>query len=262
MEEKIITSVEFDLCPGEEKKHICGKALFYPDRIEADAGGQKTVTAMPGITSFRCARGVGCVMLEAQTADGYILICRGSMLYDDWFTLAAKRLNRWLSTGKIEDGFSEYVKPVCEKCGRPLPPGSRECPRCRKKGDYLKRLWKMAKPVRPLIYISVVMYFAVSGLGLLVPSLNRILVDNYITKAGIPDWSKYAAVVLMILGVNLVTRVLSILRSCTQTVAGTKIIVKLRNITFERIQAMSLSRISKRTTGELMNRVTEDTRRI
>ncbi|MDD6095430.1 MAG: ABC transporter ATP-binding protein, partial [Clostridia bacterium] len=47
-----------------------------------------------------------------------------------------------------------------------------------------------------------------------------------------------------------------------QTVAGTKIIVKLRNITFERIQAMSLSRISKRTTGELMNRVTEDTRRI
>lgn len=262
MEEKLVTVVEFDLTCNGEKRAVSGKAYFYPDRVETDIDGKLNTASLSGVRSFTCTRGVGCVMLEARTDEGEFLVIRASMLYADWFALAAKRLNRFLATGHIGADYSEYVKPVCEKCGRPLPPGSRECPRCRKKGDYLKRLWKMAKPVHPLIYVSVILYFAVSGVGLLVPSLNRRLIDDYITKAGIPVWSQYVTVVLLMFGANLLSKGLSVLRSYTQTIAGTKLIVKLRNVTFERIQALSINRISKRTTGELMNRVTDDTARI
>lgn len=263
MKKDLITTVEFDLKNSTDVTKIPGTARFFADGITVSDGESTMDLPMDGIKSFSCVRGVGCVTLEAEKSDGtQFIVCRASMLYCDWFTVAAKRLNRWLVTGKIGADFNDYVKPVCEKCGRALPPGSRECPHCRKKGDYLKRLWKMAKPVHPLIYISVILYFVVTGAGLVVPYLNRILVDNYITKSAIPDWSKYIAVIALIFGVNVVTKILGMVRSYTQTIAGTRVITKLRNVTFEKIQAMSLSRMSKRTTGELMNRVTEDTRRI
>ncbi len=261
--EKLITKIEFDLSRGTDVHAVKGTASFYADRIEVNRGEGSETFPTDGIKSYLCRRGVGCVSLEAEREDGSsLLICRGSMLFADWFSLAAKRLNRYLSTGVVGEDFCDYVRPVCEKCGRPLPPGSRECPKCRKKGDYLKRLWVMAKPVHPLIYVSVFLYFAVSGAGLIVPYLNRILVDDYITKGSMPVWSQYVSVVLLMFGVNLLTRALSVVRSYTQTIAGTKLIVKLRSVIFERIQALSINRISKRTTGELMNRVTEDTSRI
>ena len=263
MEKELVTKIKFDLPSNSGIKQVSGSVSFFGDCAEISENGEERVIDLSGVKSFTCRRGVGCVALEGETVDGReILICRGTMLCSDNFTVAARRLNRWKNTGEIGADFCDYVRPVCEKCGRPIPPGSSECPKCRKKGDYLKRLWIMAKPVHPLIYISVILYFVVSGTGLILPYLNRILVDDYITKSDTPVWSQYITVVLLILGVNIIVRIFSMIRGYTQTVAGTKVIVKLRNITFEKIQAMSLSRMSKRTSGELMNRVTEDTNRI
>jgi ATP-binding cassette subfamily B protein len=52
---------------------------------------------------------------------------------------------------------------------------------------------------------------------------------------------------------------MSIIRSLALIKSGNKIIVVLRDMVFKKIEMMSISRISKRTTGELMNRVTGDT---
>lgn len=262
MEEKIITYAEFNLSSDKGKKQLCGRADFYADRIEITENGEKRTLSAEKIKAYRCIRGVGCVTLEGETENGYVLICRGTMLYNDWFSLAAKRLNRYLSMGRVDEDFCDYVKPVCDKCQRPLPPGSSECPNCAKKSANLKRLWKMAKPVHGLIYLSVLMYFIVAAIGVVTPYLNRILVDNYITSSKLPVWSQYVLVLVGLLGLQMLTRAFTILRSRTQTVAGTKIIVKLRNITFEKIQSMSLARVAKRTAGELMNRVTEDTNQL
>ena len=116
--EKLITKIEFDLSRGTDVRTVKGKASFYPDRIEVDVGGSAETFPTEGIRSYLCRRGVGCVSLEAEREDGSsFLICRGSMLFSDWFTLAAKRLNRYLTTGVIGEDFCDYVRPVCEKCG-------------------------------------------------------------------------------------------------------------------------------------------------
>ena len=93
----------------------------------------------------------------------------------------------------------------------------------------------------------------------MVPYFNRILVDDYINAEAMPEVWKYVLAVAMILVVNVVSRLLSMVRTYTQTVSSNKVIVKMRAMIFEKIQKLSLARVSKRTSGELMNRVTEDT---
>ncbi len=256
-------TVPFDLCPDDSRDRIEGKALFFEDRIEISHKGDLRVVMTDGIKSYKCQRGVGCIMIEGEFSDGrQVLVCRGSMENAEPFSEAVKHLNRCIDTGKNSDFDLDGAGVLCPKCKRPFPPGSKTCPRCADKGQYLKRLWGIAKPFRKYIYISVIIYFIIAGINMLLPYFNRILVDDYIRAERMPEASKYVLAVLMILAVNVVSRLLTMVRTYTQTVASNKVIVRMRSIIFDKIQHLSLARVSKRTSGELMNRVTEDTAHI
>lgn len=253
-------TVDSDLSTDSSRKKCPGRAEFYPDRIEVYEGEKKRIIKTDNIKEYKCARGVGCTMLEAEFSDGAdVLILRVSMENHEPVAEAVKQLNRALDTKEYVGNQEELAGMLCPKCHRPFPPGSKTCPRCADKGKYLLRLWKMAKPYRKYIYFSVVIYFVISGINLLLPYFNRILVDDYINAEKIPEVGKYILAVSMILIVNVVSRLLSMVRTYTQTVASSKVIVRMREITFDKIQHLSLARVSKRTSGELMNRVTEDT---
>ncbi len=252
-------TVPFDLYPHESRERVEGKAQFFEDRIEISCGNENRVVKTEGIINYKCQRGVGCIMIEGELSDGFVLICRGSMENAEPFAEAVKHLNRSLDTGKYEPFDLDGAGVLCPKCHRPFPPGSKTCPRCADKGKYIARLWKIAKPFRKYIYISVFIYFVIAGINMLLPYFNRILVDDYIRAESMPEVSKYILAVLMILAVNVVSRLLTMVRTYTQTVASNKVIVRMRSIIFDKIQHLSLARVSKRTSGELMNRVTEDT---
>jgi ATP-binding cassette subfamily B protein len=72
----------------------------------------------------------------------------------------------------------------------------------------------------------------------------------------------YLLVIASILFVQLVSRGLSSVRNWTLVVAGNKVVHSLRGTVFDKIQRLSIARISKRTAGELMNRVSSDTARL
>ncbi|MBE6587177.1 MAG: ATP-binding cassette domain-containing protein [Ruminococcaceae bacterium] len=252
-------SLSFDLGTDSQKEKIRGQADFYPDRIEITEGDKKRQISTEKIKKYKCPRGVGCIMLEAEAEDGDYLILRATMENTESVAEATKHLNRALDTGIYADFDEELTGMLCPKCHRPFPPGSKTCPRCADKGKYLLRLWQMAKPFRKYIYISVIIYFVISGINLLLPYFNRVLVDDYINADKLPTVGKYILAVAMILIVNVVSRLLTMLRTYTQTIASSKVIVRLRSIIFDKIQHLSLARVSKRTSGELMNRVTEDT---
>ncbi len=252
-------TVKFDLSTDSSKEKIEGCAAFYPDRIEVSEGENIRIIKTEKIKRYKCPRGVGCMMLEAQSEEGDVLILRATMEHSEAIAEATKRLNRAIDTGVYEGCDEEMMGMLCPKCHRPFPPGSKTCPRCADKGKYLLRLWQMAKPYRKYIYISVVIYFVIAGINLLLPYFNRVLVDDYINSNSVPEVGKYVLAVAMILLVNVVSRLLGTLRTYTQTIASSKVIVRLREIIFDKIQRLSLARVSKRTAGELMNRVTEDT---
>lgn len=252
-------SVPFDLDCTSKKEKVKGRADFYPDRIEIYEGDEKRTVKTEGIKRYKCPRGVGCITMEAHFEDREVLILRATMENSEAVAEAVKHLNLAIDTGEYSEGAVDVKGMLCEKCHRPFPPGSKTCPRCADKGKYLLRLWDMAKPFRKYIFISVIIYFIIAGINLLLPYFNRILVDDYINSKEVPAVWNYVIAVLMILLVNVVSRLLTMLRTYNQTVAANKVIVRMREIIFDKIQHLSLARVSKRTSGELMNRVTEDT---
>ena len=252
-QKKPYISVKFDLATDSSRERIEGIAEFYPDRIEVRENDNIRVIKTDKIKKYKCPRGVGCMMMEAVCEDGDVLILRSTMENSEAIAEATKQLNRAVDTGVFVGSDEELSGMLCPKCHRPYPPGSKTCPRCADKGKYLLRLWQMAKPFRKYIYISVIIYFVISGINLLLPYFNRLLVDDYINSGNVPEVGKYILAVAMILVVNIASRLLGMVRTYTQTIASNKVIVKLREIIFDKIQHLSLARVSKRTSGELMN---------
>ena len=64
--------------------------------------------------------------------------------------------------------------------------------------------------------------------------------------------------ILLMLGVQILLRAVSMFRSHALILASNSMIVDLRNMLFEKIQRLSIEKISKRTAGELMRRVSHD----
>jgi ATP-binding cassette subfamily B protein len=214
------------------------------------------------VTEYKFTPGVGCVFAEC-TIDGHdVLLCRASMDKKDEIAAIMSRLNKMLEAGKFSYDYEAEIDKKCPKCGRPFPPGSHVCPHCVKKIGYLVRLWDIARPYKYYIFASVAFYFVIAALNLVPPRLNRILVDNYIKATTRPFLSGFISVIVSIFLVNLLTRVLNIFRSLILIKASNRMIVALRGMVFNRIQMLSVSRISKRTAGELINRVNNDSSRI
>ncbi len=221
---------------------------------------------MKDITDFRITVGIGSVCCECTVNGEDRLICRSDNSFIAEYGAAMKRLKKYLETGTFNTDYMRELNRVCEKCGRPFPPGSSFCPRCADKAGTFGRLWAIAKPYKWYLLFSVVMFFAITAVNLLNPYLNRLLVDNYIqpdaVERGEVALSGFVFVILSMAGVSILNRVLSILRSRALIIAGNRVIVKLREMVFNKIQMMSINRISKRTAGELMNRVNGDTSQI
>lgn len=262
----IIVPFGYDLYCTSARESCDGIVCVTGDRvIRYENGSEAESIPVSEIGEFKCRTGIGCVFLEyiikGEEADkgGDRVICRATMTYARLFAAIARRLNRWMKGESFDYSYEDELDLYCPKCGRPYRPGSRVCDRCVDKKAYLGRLWEIAKPQRLLIYISVAMYFVIAAVNLLGPVIHRILVDDYIMAETKPILQQFVIVILLMLGLSIVQRLLSITRSLILVTASNKIVVRLRELVFGKIQEMSIARISKRTAGELMNRVTGDT---
>lgn len=262
MSVKIILRFPFDLALDGTKKKSRGEVILFEDRVSVSEEDHSFSIPLDSIEEFIYDAGVGCTAIQAKTADGYTTVCRGDMTLAKTFSAATKRMNKYLESGYHEDGWSEFDRVTCETCHRALPPGTQTCPHCADKAGYLKRMLKIAAPFKWWILFSVLMYFIIAAAGLLGPILNRIMVDDYIQAETKPKLMQFAIIIGCILGVNLLTRLLGIGRSCLQIVTANKIIVKLRQMVFDKIEELSLAGVTRRTSGELMRRITGDTQQL
>ena len=215
-------------------------------------------------SDFRITAGVGSVTADCTIDGADYLICRSDSSHTAEYGAIMKRINKYKETGEFRFDYINELVRFCEKCGRPLPPGSSVCPHCVDKKGIMKRLWEIALPYKWYLAASVVLFFAITGINLINPWINRILVDDFI-EAGNPKAVKLYQFVLVIISLavlNIVTNLLSMLRSRVLIITSNKVIVRLREMVFGKIQQMSIARISKRTAGELMNRVNGDTSQI
>ena len=208
--------------------------------------------------------GVGCAFLHAVLQSGEErLLCRGSASCVKAMGQMVKTVNRFLAGEKKEMCFKAHTMQRCPKCGRPYPRGSQQCVHCQSKMRTVSRLYAFAKPYRMKLLLSMLLFFAVSFVGLITPRLNKWLVDGYInnpnTGAEQGAIAMFFIVIALIALAGVVQKLLSFLRGYFLIDTGNRVVVSLRDTVFVKIKEMSVSRISQRTAGELMNRVTGDT---
>lgn len=206
---------------------------------------------------------VGSGMLTAKLSEGgKALVCVFSHRWLPHYAELASAAGYTRRTGNTVGEVSDNdAVELCPKCGMPLPPGSTRCPNCSKKGQSLIRLMQFAGPYKKLIIFAAVAAIACEMMYITLPYLQRIVIDDFITPK-LQDWPRFWLLTglsaLVVLGLWLC----DFLSGRLSVRAATGVSRDLRGAVFSKIQSLSMRSLSKRTAGELINRVTGDTRKL
>ena len=154
----------------------------------------------------------------------------------------------------------EEQKEHCPKCGELIPAyADGACPRCLQKRAILWRLLDVAKPYRAKIWLALTLTLVGSGLFAIAPILNRYLIDDAIMAGRLNRlflWGGLTALVIV------VHELVNGLRIFTLATIGTRVTADLRHLVYAHLHELSLKYFSKRRTGSLITRVTNDTDRL
>lgn len=263
--EDFIALMPYNLDPITPDKACKGMLAVDEDTVYVYAQDQDTRTVkLCDVARLVPETGYGASTLLARMKSGEtVFLCRGNAACIPAMGRTVKAVNHYIDTHTRLQANDERAGKFCPKCKRPLPRGSASCPSCQSKIKTVSRLYAFARPYRARLLLAALLFFAVSGVGLLVPRLNKWLVDGFVNNsaASVTDsfLSAFFLVVLLIALAGIVQRLLSFLRGYLLIDAGNRVVIALRETVFEKIKSMSVARISKRTSGELLNRVTNDT---
>jgi len=222
--------------------------------------GDKTILELNAgdVSEVAVIAGVGCGLLFARHKDGReLLLCR--------FTMSAMRaagefckvVNYYIQTNQYAMP-DEKERPVCSKCGRPMMEGMSVCLFCYNRMSVLRRALGLMRPYAGKLLPAELFMALSSILYLLVPIISRILIDEHLRpmKGTIRQ-------ILLLAGAMFAARALGeaiyILSSRVFNKASILYSNNLRNLAYEKIQKLSLSSLSRRTPGDLIRRVMEDT---
>ena len=235
-------------------------AVFYKDSYFLVENGRVSLCEkiLPD-DRFEARMLMGCVQLEHKREEKARLVCRSTLKHKTEFFVITARLCAILEGREYKEDPSQAMR-FCVKCKRPLSrdiEGDR-CLRCMDKSRYVKRLWEIMKGSRAYLLLSIVLFFVVTGINLIAPQIQRVLVDDYITPRN-KDILPFVFIVISMFGINLLSRLIEILRSRILIKANTDVITRLRSTVFEKVQKLSVASVSRRTAGNIMHRVTGDT---
>ncbi len=203
-----------------------------------------------------CSPQVDCGLLSAKVGEGETLLCRFHMRHMVQHSYLARGATLFCK-GQDREIVSTEKEKYCEQCGRVLP-GTNLCPRCNGRGRTFRRFWDLCRPYAlPLLLITLFMVI-ISGITIGQQYVQRYFVDDVLLPAegSVPQVLTFFG---LMLGMLVVSLVLSITRTLWSNKLGTRISRDLRMRVFEKINALSLSFIDGRQAGELMNRVVDDT---
>ena len=241
-----------------------GFVVMHDDVLAVYNENGKEEISLSDISEFKYSADFGCVTLECVYQGNDKILARSTMSKLHELSIIAKQMNRHINGKEISMRDDKDIESVCPKCGRPYTNSSRICTHCTDNRGNISRLIKIAAKEKYKILLSTLMILATAGLNVLLPKLNAIMVDGYI-KSPNPTtitWQSFALVVLGLFAANMVARICRMIRGVSNAYAGTNISKRLRTLVFDKITSLSYGKISKKQTGELMERVNSDTREI
>lgn len=209
---------------------------------------------------------IGCASLEAEMKNGdSIRICRFTQSCLNQVSEFIKAANYYIETGELTEIHIEST--VCPKCGKHYIVNTKICPHCSNKVSIVRKFFALGKKYIPAFAFSGLLVLITNVINLIIPQINRVLVDEYLFPAseGRETWGDKNPVLMILVLVLLMLlcyvamRVINIIAARLRNSTSANFVNSIRIKLYNKIQVLSMSSISRRTTGDLIKRLTEDT---
>ncbi|WP_276947755.1 ABC transporter ATP-binding protein [Acetatifactor muris] len=173
-----------------------------------------------------------------------------------------------------EDLNIQKGKECCPQCGMLYPDQERKiCPKCMDKKSILFRVLSYFKPYKKCLVVMMLCYLGTAALNLVWPYLSgTILYDRILAKdeaflafLHIPAGRFMTALTVLVLAMivaKVLIQALGILQGVLTAKIAPEVVAKLKSQVFGSMGRLSISFYSKRQTGGLMTRVSDDAEEI
>ncbi|MCQ2463339.1 MAG: ABC transporter ATP-binding protein/permease [Clostridia bacterium] len=260
--------VGFDLYGGE----LCRGELYTENNsIYAFADGRQVFCrSLDGADELIQRTDIGCGSLEMHfegTDDSEcVKICCFTMSCAEEIGEFCKTVNHYIRTGEMH-AVSRKNFRVCPTCGRHYTKGMDVCLFCTKKTYIIKRAAQLAKPYLPTMFLSTLFILLSNLANAAIPVLNGKLLDGWlkpVEETGLRDTAIRSIIMLTLtmLACQIAGQIMSVFSQRAAIKAGTAFSHSMRITVYDKIQRLSLESMSRRTAGNLMNRVTKDTEKV
>ncbi len=199
---------------------------------------------------------IGCSMLCVRDESGkWECVCAFDQRWFLRYAELAKIIEHYINTGEFAESTSAE-EPTCPKCGAAMR-GHSKCVFCAaKKGVFIKLIKRLA-PYKTMFFLGLLSTFILYAADVVNPIFQRILIDELIVPNN-KDWALFLNITLCILMVNAGTLLFRLLQEHMNYKISSAYGRDLRRDIFNKTQELSMSNISRRTPGELINRVSND----
>ena len=253
-----------------------GKIIFREDgTISAEEGGEvKHSFLAKDVEEAKVRAGVGCGLLfltfkgpesdtpedsadDAKKNQHHLILCRFTMSGLVPAGELCKIVNYYIKTGVA--AFPEKVeKRSCEKCGRPLVKDLSVCVFCYNHFSVLKRAGSFLKPYAKTLGITQVMSMLTLLAFLSSPLFTRVLIDRYL-EPGVGTLAQVVIFGVIMLAVRYGGEIIFIFSARMFNRAALAVSNDLRVATYQKMQSHSMTLFAKRTPGDLIRRIMDDT---
>jgi ATP-binding cassette subfamily B protein len=163
--------------------------------------------------------------------------------------------------GDVRKHESFDESKMCPKCGRNYLRNTRICPNCSDKSGVMKRIISLAAPCKNLYMILFVLFWVNSAVMLIVPVVNKHMINDAITNEN-GKLSLLLLFVLLTAILNALTTLVTIMRRIVSAKASNILVKDLRKEVYSKLQKMSIAKLEGKKTGDMMQRINRDTQRI
>ncbi len=253
--EKIYYAVPFDIA---EDGTLARDSFFAvtTSRVFVLRGNDKKVIDIKDIDEAKAEPGVGGGILTIRKGNAWEVLVHYSSAHLSRYAYVARGINI-LASGRFEKVESNEYEKTCPVCGRAIP-GTKNCPHCSGQGGFLSVFLKMAKPYKKQFFGVFFLMIMAAVTTLLNPEIQKRLINDVLKKNG--DMSTAIVFLSLMFTLSAGIVIVNVLKSNASARLGARIASDLRTELFEKYQKLPLSFINDRRPGELLNRITHDTR--
>ena len=225
-------------------------------KIYIFSGEDKKIYDIKDFESVTAEPGVGGGILTGRYKNVETVLVHYSSKHLSRFAYVARGINILIS-GRYEEVESNEYEKICPKCGRAIP-GTKKCPKCSGEGGFLSVFIKMARPYKKEFLGVFFLMVLVAVTTLLNPEIQKRLINDVLKEGG--GMRQALGFLALMFSLSAAIVIINILKSNESAKLGAKISADLRVELFYKYLRLPLSFINDRRPGELLNRITEDTR--